>query len=65
MATKAKVARLEHEIEKSRSESNWSKAVDLARQMSTKSQKQGIRFYTLYIADPETSERGGGKKHEI
>lgn len=37
MATKAKVARLESEIEKCRTESNWSKATDLARQVSTKS----------------------------
>ena len=39
-----KVARLESEIEKCRSECNWSKAVDLARQMSTKSQKQGDKL---------------------
>ena len=44
---KAKVARLEVDIEKCRSESNWSKAVDLARQMSTKSQKQGSLMFQL------------------
>ena len=37
MAAKTKAARLESEIEKCRADSNWSKAVDLARQVSTKS----------------------------
>ena len=44
MAAKTKVARLESEIEKCRSESNWSKAVDLARQVSSKSSALGNSF---------------------
>ena len=41
MAAKTKVARLESEIEKCRSEGNWAKALDLTRQVSSKSQTLG------------------------
>ncbi len=41
MAAKTKVTRLESEIEKCRAEANWAKALDLGRQMSTKSQTLG------------------------
>ena len=45
MAAKMRLARLESEIDKCRTECNWSKALDLARQISAKSPALGIYAY--------------------
>ena len=42
MAAKTRVTRLESEIEKCRVDANWPKALDLARQISSKSATLGI-----------------------
>ncbi len=41
MAAKSRVARLESEIEKYRADSNWSKVLDLSRQVPNKSSQLG------------------------
>ena len=47
MATKMKTHRLEIEIDKCRSEENWAKALDLARQISSKSPHLGTRLFSI------------------